>query len=88
VKRAKPASALRHPLHAGHEEIVHLVDVAERGESAVTPAVILGGLALLLVPLAAAMMALAFTAGDLASRGGGRHVGTAPAHVAATPRPC
>jgi hypothetical protein len=59
----------RHPLHAAHEEIANLVDVAERGESAASPAVLIGGVGLVLVPLVAIIVALAFAVGYVGTRG-------------------
>ena len=85
MKREEVERPLRHPLEATHEEIVHLVDVAERGESAATPSIIIGGLSFLLAPLAAAIIAAAFGVGYLATRG---NAPPASAHAASTAAPC
>lgn len=67
MKRHDAHKRLRHPLHAAHEDIAHLADVAERGESAATPAVLIGAVALVVFPLVAAVIAVAFTAAYLAT---------------------
>lgn len=61
---------VRHPLHAAHDEVAHLIDVAERGESAATPAVIAGGLALFLISLVATVIAIAAAVAYFVSGGG------------------
>lgn len=62
-------SPLRHPLHAARDEIADLVDVAERGESPATPAVVIGGIGLVLIPLVATIITFAFAVGYLSTRG-------------------
>ena len=59
MKRHDADRALRHPLRVAHDQVEHLVDVADLGESAATPAVIVGGLAVLLVALVAAVITVA-----------------------------
>jgi len=45
--------AFRHPLEHARHEVHHLRDVADEGESAATPFILIAGLLLVLVPIAA-----------------------------------
>jgi hypothetical protein len=63
---------LRHPVHATRDEIGQLVDVAERGESAATPVVLIGGVGLVILALVTIMITLAFSVGYVAARGSDR----------------
>lgn len=69
MKGDAPESARRDPIYAAHDEVEHLVDVAKRGESAATPAVIVGGLALFLLALVATVIAIAAVAAYLITGG-------------------
>jgi hypothetical protein len=51
---------VRHPIHATEHEAAHLRDVAEEGVSPATPAILAGAVLLVVVPLAAILMVLAF----------------------------
>jgi hypothetical protein len=51
----------RHPLHAAAHEAEHLREVADKGESPKTPAIIAATVILFVVPIAATVMLLAFT---------------------------
>lgn len=85
MKHDEAQSVFRHPLHATHQEVEHLVEVAERGESAATPALIVGGIGLILALLVATVIALALTVAYFATRGDqGGVVAAAPAHTALT----
>jgi flagellar basal body-associated protein FliL len=55
------------PLHALHEEVEHLVEVAEKRESSATPVLMLGGLALVLVPLVAVVVTVALATAHFAT---------------------
>jgi hypothetical protein len=60
---------MHHPLHNAHEKIDHLVDVAERGESPETPAIVVGGVALVVLPLIGLFIAIAAVAAYFLSGG-------------------
>jgi hypothetical protein len=80
---------VRHPLHATHEELAHLADVAERGESAATPVVLISGVALVLVPLVSIIVTLAFAVGYVGTRGSAQSepvTARASAHTVSLPR--
>ena len=50
---------VHHPLRAAEHEVEHLRAVADKGESAATPAIIVGAEFVFLVPLVLAVIALA-----------------------------
>ena len=50
----------RHPIHATEEEAAHLRQVANEGESAATPAIVVGAVLAFILPLAASLMLLGF----------------------------
>ena len=51
---------VRHPIHATEHEAAHLRDVAEEGSSPATPAILAAAVILVVAPLAAVLMLLAF----------------------------
>jgi hypothetical protein len=53
-------SFAHHPIHATVEEAAHLRQVAAKGESPATPAILIGAVLAFVVPLAAIVMVLAF----------------------------
>jgi hypothetical protein len=56
---------LRRPLEAAEREAGHLRDIAEEGESGATPAILIGMWIAVVVPLVAAVIALAFVSAGL-----------------------
>jgi hypothetical protein len=48
--------ALRHPVEHLEHEVEHLREVADEGESAKTPLILVAGLLLILIPLAALLI--------------------------------
>jgi quinohemoprotein ethanol dehydrogenase len=72
-------SHLRHPVRAVEDEVDHLRDVADKGESAATPAIVTGGVIMVLLPIVALLLALGFGAYHLARGSGGSKPSTAPA---------
>lgn len=79
------ASHPHHPLHAVHNEVEHLIEVAEKGESNATPALMLGGLALVLVPLVALVITVALATAYFATRDEGKARGAPPSGERAQP---
>lgn len=67
MKYDESESPLRHALHTAHDEVEQLIDVAERGESTATPAVIAGGVAVIVIALIATFIAIAAAVGYLVS---------------------
>lgn len=53
-------SFVRHPIHATVVEAAHVRQVADKGESPATPAVLIGAVLGFVVPLAAIIILLAF----------------------------
>jgi hypothetical protein len=53
-------SSRHHPIRAAEEEAEHLREVAVKGESPRTPAIVVGAVLAFLVPLAAILMLLGF----------------------------
>jgi hypothetical protein len=53
-------SFVRHPVHAVEDEAAHLREIADEGDSPATFAIVVGAVLLFVVPLAAALMLLAF----------------------------
>jgi hypothetical protein len=53
-------SFVRHPIRAAEHEAAHMRDVAEEGTSPATPAILAGAVLVVVVPLAALLMVLAF----------------------------
>ncbi len=51
-----------HPIHDAVEEVKHLEHEAEEGESARTPAILVGGVGLFVTGVVIVVLALAFTA--------------------------
>jgi hypothetical protein len=56
---------VRHPIHATVEEAAHLRQVAAKGESTATPAILVGAVLAFVVPLAAIIILLAFVIAHL-----------------------
>jgi hypothetical protein len=52
---------VHHPLRAAEHEAAHLREVADKGESPKTPAIIAGTVIAFVLPIAATIMLLAFT---------------------------
>jgi len=57
----------RHPIRAVEEEVEHLREIEEEGESAETPAIAIGGILLFLLPIALLFTGIAFAAYYLSS---------------------
>jgi hypothetical protein len=51
-----------HPIHDAVEEVKHLEHEAEEGQSARTPAILVGGVSVFLTIVVIVILALAFTA--------------------------
>jgi hypothetical protein len=80
------ARPVRHPLQAARGEIASLVDVAERGESAATPAVVIAGVGVVLAPIVATIIVFAFAVGYFATKASPAHRTThARAQVGSSP---
>jgi mono/diheme cytochrome c family protein len=62
-------SPLAHPVHAAEEEVEHLVEVAEEGESPATPAILGVGLIAVLIPIVAILIGASFLTAYLVTRG-------------------
>jgi len=66
VQHEKPPTAprhetfVRHPVHAVEHEAAHLHEIADEGESPATFPIVIGAVLLFVVPLAAALMLLAY----------------------------
>ena len=60
---------LAHPIEAAEHEVEHLADVADEGESPATPAILGGGLVLILIPVVAILIAASFLTAWLVTRG-------------------
>jgi outer membrane protein assembly factor BamB len=79
---AEQESGLRHPIHAAEHEVEHLRQIAQKGESAATPAIIGGTVIAFVALILAVILTLAIGIGYLATRCGGGGSGgitTAPA---------
>jgi cytochrome c5 len=62
-------SHLPHPIQAAEHELEHLQDVAEEGRSPATPAILGGGLILILIPIVAILIGASFLTAYLVTRG-------------------
>ena len=62
-------SPLAHPVHAAEEEVEHLVEVADEGESPATPAILGVGLIAVLIPVVAILIGASFLTAYLVTRG-------------------
>lgn len=63
MQREQPSereSFVHHPIRAVENEAAHMRDVAEEGTSPATPAILAGAVLVVVVPLAALLMLLAF----------------------------
>jgi hypothetical protein len=58
-------SFARHPIRATEQEAAHVREIAEKGESPATPAILVGLVLSFVVPFATVLMLLAFGAGHL-----------------------
>jgi len=82
---AEHESGLRHPIRAAEHEAEHLRQVAEKGESAATPAIIGGTVIAFVAMILAVILTLAIGIGYLATRcGGGSSGGITTAPVFST----
>jgi hypothetical protein len=61
-------SPLAHPIQAAEDEVEHLVEVAEEGESPATPAILGVGLIAVLIPVVAILIGASFLIGWLVTR--------------------
>jgi mono/diheme cytochrome c family protein len=61
-------SPLAHPVHAAEEEVEHLVEVADEGESPATPAILGVGLIAVLIPIVAILIGASFLTAYLVTR--------------------
>ena len=73
---------LPHPIQAGEDELHHLNEVADKGESGATPAILFGRIIAFLVPVAAIVAGLVYGIDYLVTRGSPGS-STAPAFTAA-----
>jgi len=64
-------SPSRHPVQAAEHELEHLNEIADKGESTATPAILIGRVAAFVLPLAAIMIALAVGIAYLVTHRGG-----------------
>jgi mono/diheme cytochrome c family protein len=62
-------SHLPHPIQAAEHELEHLQDVAEEGKSPATPAILGGGLILILIPIVALLIGASLLTAYLVTRG-------------------
>jgi cytochrome c5 len=62
-------SHLPHPIQAAEHELEHLQDVAEEGRSPATPAILGGGLILILIPIVALLIGASLLTAYLVTRG-------------------
>ena len=60
-------SPIRHPVHAAEHEIEHLADVAEEGESATTPLIVIVAIALVALVVIVLLIGAAFLAAHYAT---------------------
>jgi hypothetical protein len=68
----------RHPILAAEHEVEHLREVADKGESAATPAIVTSGVILFLIPIVVIVIALAFAAYYVARDSGSSESAAAP----------
>jgi outer membrane protein assembly factor BamB len=62
-------SPLAHPVHAAEHEVEHLAEVADKGESPATPAILGVGLIAFLIPVVAILIGASFLTAYLVTRG-------------------
>jgi cytochrome c5 len=62
-------SPLAHPIEAAEQEVEHLAEIADEGESPATPAILGGGLILILLPVVAILIGASFLVAYLVTRG-------------------
>ncbi|HEX3686497.1 MAG TPA: PQQ-binding-like beta-propeller repeat protein [Gaiellaceae bacterium] len=60
---------LAHPIEAAEHEVEHLAEVADEGESPATPAILGGGLILILIPVVGILIGASFLTAYLVTRG-------------------
>ncbi len=70
---------LRHPLRAAEQEVEHLRRIVDDGQSAATPAILIGTWIALVVPLVAIVVGVAFGAAYLVTGSAGTKYPSAPA---------
>lgn len=61
------ANFVRHPVHETVDEVAHLREIVDEGESPATPAIVVGVVLAFLVPFAAMVIVLAFAVAHFAS---------------------
>ena len=61
-------SFVRHPVHGTAEEVAHLREIVDEGESPATPAIVVGAVLAFVVPFAALLITLSFVVAHFASR--------------------
>jgi hypothetical protein len=66
--RSGHESLVRHPIQATVEEVEHLRELVDDGDSASTPAIVVGAVLAFVVPFAALLIFLALVVAHLASR--------------------
>jgi len=67
----RPEHHLPHPVRSAEHEVEHLREVADKGESEATPAILAGGVLAVLLPITALVIAAAVLIPILVTRGGG-----------------
>jgi outer membrane protein assembly factor BamB len=60
---------VRHPIRSAEHEVEHLEEIAQKGESLATPAILAGGLLAILIPIVAILIGAAFLIPYLVTRG-------------------
>ena len=60
---------VRHPIRSAEHEVEHLEEIAQKGESPATPAILAGGLLAILIPIVAILIGAAFLIPYLVTRG-------------------
>ncbi len=71
---------IRHPIRAAEQEVAHLHDEADKGESPKTPAIVAGGVLAFIIPIFVLLLAVVLGVAYLVTRGGSSS--TAPAFTA------
>jgi len=73
------SKALRHPLRTAEHEVEHLMEIAKEGESAATPAILTVTWIVIVLPLVAIVVGLAFGVAYLVTGSAGTRYPSAPA---------
>jgi len=85
VFRFRRSRARHHPVHAAEQELEHLRETADEGESASTPAIVIGEILLFLIPLVAILIGASFLAYYTIGGGGSGSKKATPPSPATTP---